>query len=463
MIRAATGVMVCVLMASASTSQPRLRPCPAGWLPSSTSAECGTIRVFENRQAKQGRQIDIAFARIRAERSPSSGAVFLLTGGPGGNGMEMAGAASMWARPLRATMDIVLFDQRGTGHSNSLECARDLQSKPGSSFGHVFPEAWIRQCRASLESKADLRQYTTDVAVDDLDDVRAALGYERINLYGGSYGTRLAQAYMRRHPEHTRAVVLDGTMPFDIKVPLTYAATAQQAFTRVVQSCASDPQCHAEHPSFSSEFDKVLANFDREAVMASVTPGPNGPTSVPMSRGDFGYAVRGILYNPGGVRSLPDMIGHAASTGDVSAFAQQYLDREMRFNRGFSMGLHLSVLCAEDVPFIQPQDVAPATSRTFLGEYLIDEYQRACAVWPKADIRPDFRQPISVSTPTLLISGYFDPVTPPEFAARIAKSLPASRTLVARQGAHGSVGFCADAAIFVLQKGTLAGMPTACR
>ena len=157
------------------------------------------------------------------------------------------------------------------------------------------------------------------------------------------------------------------------------------------------------------------------------------------------------------------MIGHAASTGDVSAFAQQYLDREMRFNRGFSMGLHLSVLCAEDVPFIQPQDVAPATSRTFLGEYLIDEYQRACAVWPKADIRPDFRQPISVSTPTLLISGYFDPVTPPEFAARIAKSLPASRTLVARQGAHGSVGFCADAAIFVLQKGTLAGMPTACR
>jgi pimeloyl-ACP methyl ester carboxylesterase len=160
---------------------------------------------------------------------------------------------------------------------------------------------------------------------------------------------------------------------------------------------------------------------------------------------------------------LPDMIEHAASTGDVSAFAQRYWERETRFNRGFSTGLHFSVLCAEDVRFIQPQDVPSATEGTFLGRYLIDEYQRACALWPIADLRPDFRQAVSVSTPTLLISGAFDPVTPPAFAARVARSLTSSRLLVASQGAHGSAGWCADAAISFLQKATFPGAPPLCR
>ena len=438
-------------MASAAAEQARVPACPPGRLP--MPAECGTIRVFENRQTKQGRKIDIAFARLRAERSPSSGAVFLLNGGPGGEGMDMAGVADGWARPLRTTMDVVLVDQRGTGRSNSLECARDLAAHPAQSFGHVFPEAWIRECRASLDAKADLRHYTTDDAVEDLEEVRAALGYERINLYGGSYGTRLAQAYLRRYPARTRSVVLDGAVPFDINIPLTYAATAQQALARVLQT----------RPGLSGDFSKLLARFDKGSVATSVTLPSGTRAPVQMTRGDFGYAVRGILYNANGVRSLPDMIAHAAATGDVAEFAQQYLEREMRFNRGFSIGLHFSVLCAEDVRFIQPQDLAAATAQTFLGRYLVDEYQRACALWPVADLRADFRRPISASTPTLLISGAFDPVTPPEFAERIAKTLSASRLVVAKQGAHGSAGWCAGAALFVLQKGTVAGAPVTCR
>ena len=448
---------------TASTPQTRLQVCPSDRVRVSTPAECGTIRVFENRRTRQGRVIDIAFARLRAERAAGNGAVFLLAGGPGSSGMSMAGLTEGWARPLRTTMDVVLVDQRGTGYSNPLRCPRDVEARPASSFGHVFPEPWIRQCRASLEPKADLRQYTTDFAADDLDDVRAALGYEQITLYGGSYGTRLAQAYMKRYAQRARAAVLDGTMPLDSKVPLTYAATSQQALDRVVEDCARTAECRTAHPALSSDFGKILARFSQGAVQTSVAAPGRPPVPVPMSRGDFGYAIRGMLYDAKGVRSLPDMIGRAAASGDISAFAQQYWERQVRFDRGFSTGLHLSVLCAEDVPFIQPQDVPAATTRTFLGEYLIDEYRRACALWPVAEIRPDFRQPVSASIPTLLISGYFDPVTPPEFAERIARSLTASRYIVARQGAHGSAGWCPAEPLFVLQKGTIVGMPGTCR
>jgi hypothetical protein len=182
-----------------------------------------------------------------------------------------------------------------------------------------------------------------------------------------------------------------------------------------------------------------------------------------MSRGDFGYAIRGILYNARGAQELPGMITRAAATGDVSEFAQRYWERQVAFSRTFSTGLHLSVLCAEDIPFIPPGDVAAAVANTFLGEYLVAEYRRACAAWPVAPVQLDFTRPVSGVVPTLLISGYFDPVTPPSFADAVAKTLSVSWHEVARQGAHGSVGFCVADALLVLQSGTLNGVTGACR
>lgn len=440
-----------------------LGPCGPQRAASYASAECGAIRVFENRRTKQGRTIDIAFARWRAETQPAAGAVFFLAGGPGGWGAGVARSAEGWASPLRATMDLVVVEQRGTWFSHALHCARDVEAQPAIGFGHIFDPAWVKACRALLERTADLRLYTTELAAEDLDEVRATLGYERISVYGESYGTRLAQTYMRRYPERTRAVVLDGAMPFDVKVPLTYASTAQDALDRVIDDCASRPACRKAHPNLRADFSRVMDRFQAGPVKTFVSPPARSPVPVLLSRGDFGYAVRGILYRQDLLRELPGWISQGAS-GELSSFAQQYWERSLAFSRTFAMGLHFSVLCAEDVALIGDDEIEAAAARTFLGRYVIDEYRAACALWPAAAVSPDFRRPVTGAVLTLVISGAFDPVTPPAFGDRIAKALSNARHLVSPVGAHGSVFGCPRAAaLHVLKTGTIAGMPDDCR
>jgi pimeloyl-ACP methyl ester carboxylesterase len=432
--------------------------------PAFASAECGTLRVFENRSTRQGRMIDIHVGRWRAHSASPAGVVMLLAGGPGSDGDGLAGAVDRWASPLRDTMDIVVVDQRGTGLSNSLFCARDVVVSPASAFGRIFDDESLRACRAQLEPVADLRQYTTDFAAEDLDDVRAALGFEQVSLYGGSYGTRLAQAYMRRFPARTRSVVLDGVMPFDIDAPLTYARTAQMALDRVIESCMASVPCRFSHPSLPANLKRVLERFNSGPVQTTVTPAGQSPETVMMSRGDFGYAVRGILYDAEGARVMPGMLRRAAVSGDLSEFAQRYWQRAVSFSRAFANGLHLSVLCGEDVGFIRPDAVSAATANTFLGTYVIDEYRRACGLWTSSPASAEFRQPLTSSIPTLLLSGHFDPVTPPEFGEQVSRTIGGSRHLVWRQGAHGSVYGCGLAsALHVLGTGTMTGMPDRCR
>ena len=428
------------------------------------TAECGAIRVFENRRSRQGRTIDVAFARWRAETQPAAGAVFFLAGGPGAGGGSVADSVHDWASPLRATLDLVVVDQRGTWFSNALHCARDIEIKPAAAFGHIFDPDWVRECRRLLERTADLRLYSTDLAAEDLDDVRAELGYERIGVYGGSYGTRLAQAYMRRFPDRTRAVVLDAALPFDVKVPLSYAAGAQGALDRVLDDCASRPICRGTYPNLRGDFTRLLDRFRDGPIATSVTDGAGATVPVRMSRGDFGYAVRGILYRPDQLNQLPGWINRAAASGNVTWFAQRYWERALTFSRTFATGLHFSILCSEDVAFISDDEIDKAAARTFLGRFVIDEYRNACALWPVAPVSAELRKPVASAVPTLLLSGAYDPVTPPAFADRIAASLTNARHLVSRTNAHGSVGGCAgSAAVHVLRTGTLTGMPDTCR
>jgi pimeloyl-ACP methyl ester carboxylesterase len=431
-----------------------LRPCGMERGRAFASAECSAIRVFENRRMKQGRTIDVAFARWRSEAQPATSAVFFLAGGPGAGGASVANDAEGWASPLRSTLDLVVVDQRGTWFSNALHCASDIEEHPASSFGHIFDPAWVRECRRLLERTADLRLYSTEFAAEDLDDVRAELGYERIGVYGGSYGTRLAQTYMRRYPDRTRAVVLDGALPFDVRGPLTYASSAQGALDHLGKS----------HPKLQAEFARVLDRFQAGPIKTFVTPPGRSPVPVLMSRGDFGYAVRGILYRPDQINQLPGWISRAAATGDLTPLAQRYWERALTFSRTFATGLHFSVLCSEDVAFIGTDEIDAAAARTFLGRYVIDEYRNACALWPVVPAPAEFRKPAAVAVPTLLLSGAYDPVTPPAFADRIAASLTNARHLVSPTAAHGSVGGCArSAALHVLRTGTLAGMPDGCR
>jgi pimeloyl-ACP methyl ester carboxylesterase len=427
------------------------------------AGECGSLRVVENRATNQGRTIDVHVMVLRSDALRAHEAVFMLAGGPGTGSTSMAPMADGWARPVRASMDVVLIDQRGTGGSHPLACVSSAESNPAAIFGHWEDVTGLQACRARLERDADLTQYTTEAAVLDTDDVRASLGYERITLFGSSYGTRLAQAYARRFPERVRALVLDGVLPFGVHAPVTFAASAQQALDRLVRRCEADPPCRATHPRLAADFARIVTRLDAGPMPATVRRAADG-VGVSMSRGDFGYAVRGMLYDWNAYETLPGFVSRAAASGDLSDFAQAYWRRHVRFDDTLALGMYLSVLCTEDVPFIRDADVAASSAGTFLGRYLVDQYRAACAVWPRGAVPPDAHIPLTAAVPTLLISGAFDPVTPPEFADRVAQALPLARRILSPFTSHGSAGACARSAVLhVLAGGTLDAMPAVCR
>jgi len=470
-------LVILVVLAGAMSSWPATFAAPQQSSPLALSAcsggrggagaECGSLTVPENRSVKGGRQIPINIIVLRATKSGGPGAkhaLFLLAGGPGQGSTAMLGTANGFLQSLRPEMDMVLMDQRGTGGSNPLSCATDIDVNPAAAFGHVRDPEVIKRCLAALQPKADLTQYTTDAAVADMEELRVRLGYDKISMYGGSYGTRIAQEYLRRHPDHTRAVVIDGVLPFDVGGPLSYAHSLDGSIDRMLANCGETPACRQATPNVAADFAAILKRFDRASVKASVRPLTGDPVTVTMTRGDFLYAVRGILYNAGAAADLPPMIAQAAATGDLSAFAQRYWARAVSMGRSIAYGMHLSVFCPEDVNALTDAQVSEATKGTRIGTYIVDEYRTACRLWPKASVAADFRTPVTARVPVLLVSGKYDPVTPPELADRVAKSLPLSRHIVVATSGHGSASACPRAAVLhVLGTGSFEGMPVVCR
>jgi pimeloyl-ACP methyl ester carboxylesterase len=442
-------------------------PPPAGPCVHATVAagiECGTLHVFENRATRQGRRIPIAYAVATAIQATEAAPVFLFAGGPGQGSTALINMANGWAAPLRETRDLVFIDQRGTGRSNPLSCSTTRLEFPEHAFGHVFDPEDVRACRATLEPRADLTLYTTAHAIEDIDDVRARLGYDRILLWGGSYGTRMAQAYARRYPARVIAMVLDGVAPFDVQMPSMYARGAQVALERVFEACRADANCAESYPSLAQDFAAILRRIREHPGPAKVRTRTGQVVDVTMSAGDFGYAVRGILYDPHVTARLPEMIHRAAVSGDLSEFAQRYWARAVSLERSLAHGLHLSVLCPEDIALLPEAEIDPRSRETFLGSYVLDEYRQACRIWPAIPSDPDSARPLDTSVPTLLLSGHFDPVTPPEFAQRVARSLPLSAHVVDAAGGHGVTGRCALAAVLhVLTTGTIDNLPVVCR
>ena len=453
-----------VLIAQGVASNPALalQPCAVPSGAQHIAAECGTLTVPENRSIKGGRTIEIAFAVLRSSAPGTRRALFMFTGGPGQPGTSMAGTATGWAGPVRADQDIVLIDQRGTGLSNPLNCPRRAASNPAAAFGHVYDPEWVKACRAGLEAQADLTQYTTINAVEDTEEIRQRLGYEKIALFGVSYGTRMAQAYLRAHPDKVSAVVIDGVVPFEGSGPLTYAKSMQQSLERVFAACAGIPECSSTSPRPAADFAALVDKVRAAPVETTVKSASGEVVKVKMNAGDLLYAIRGMLYNA--PWQMLEMVHHAAETGDVSPIAQRYLDRQARIEGTQTLGLHFSVLCPEDVNVATEQDIVKATSGTFLGRYLFDEYRGACSLWPRSeDARVD-RSPVTARVPVLLVSGFLDPVTPPELAERVAQSLPLSRTIVVPMNGHGSASGCPRAAaLHLLTKGTFEGMPEVCK
>jgi pimeloyl-ACP methyl ester carboxylesterase len=457
------------LRAAGESPKPTIALAPCDLPGVAGPARCGTLEVFENRETRSGRTIGLRVVVLPATKPPAApDPLFVLLGGPGEAAAELAADLAMEFADIRERHDIVLVDQRGTGRSHPLNC--DLVG-PGSGLqrflGDFLPLDAVRKCRTLLEKNADLRLYTTSIAMDDLDDVRSALGYGRIDLAGGSYGTRAALVYMRRHPEHVRAVVLEGVTPPTDPMPLAFPKDAQRAFDGVLSECAADPACHGAFPRLAADAAAVFSRAAAGPVPAEVLgPETGDPEKVILSRDLVGEAVRYMTYQAGTAGLLPVVI-HEAAGGNFDALATFALFARKEIVGSGSMGMYLSVTCAEDLPFIRPGEGEKAAEGTYLGDYRLRQQRAACAVWPRGAVPKDYATPVRSEAPALLIVGEWDPVTPPSLAEEAARTLPNGRVLVVPHGAHGQNGLedagCLDAleAEFI-RRGSAKGLDVSC-
>jgi pimeloyl-ACP methyl ester carboxylesterase len=239
---------------------------------------CGKLTVFENRESRSGRTIDLNVVVLPSfDPGRTEEPLFDLAGGPGVAATDAAYFYVKEGKEYRRRRDIVLVDQRGTGNSNPLKAAPQTKS-PQDYLTEMYPVEYVKTLRQSLEQKANLTQYTTSIAMDDLDDVRAWLGYDRINLIGLSYGTRAALVYMRQHTDRVRSAILVGVAPTYLKMPLHHASAAKRAMDLLLMECSGDAACHEAFPQLQRDWEDVLARLEREPVKVEYSPSDKGPT-----------------------------------------------------------------------------------------------------------------------------------------------------------------------------------------
>ena len=421
------------------------------------SVRCGRYRVWENRETKSGRTIDLGFVLADAlePNADDDSAVTWFFGGPGSS---VTGAAPflIGGNPMRQGRDLLLLDFRGVGASGPLDCGVPYPRGTRSRFGEIFPVDHIEACRDRLAERAQLDQYTTANNMDDLDELRAWLNYRTLDLNGGSYGTHEIQVFLRRHPQSARTAVLNAVSPIFQDGYLSHARGLQGALDVLIAECADDERCAAAYPDFGRTMAEVLERVQTDPPMVTVEG-----EQVPFGHGELAYALRGLLYRRSG--EVPAMVTGAAR-GEWQPLADYYLQRSSWVSDPEGeAGMHFSVICAEDISRTTQETIAQKTAGTFLGDYLIGGYARVCDVWPHAQMEPSFWDPVESEVPVLLLSGTRDPVTPPANAEAVAEHLPNSLHIVVPGGGHGAGGPCIGSIqrAFV-ESASVEGLDTSC-
>ncbi|MCB9587797.1 MAG: alpha/beta fold hydrolase [Polyangiaceae bacterium] len=428
-----------------------------------TLALCGQTSVWENRELESGRRIQLHYAVLRSySASPARDAVFFLAGGPGQSAITLAHDMAPLLESVRRERDIVFLDQRGTGQSNPLNCELADPNDPNEQFRTDFNQNKLKQCVAALD--ADTTQYTTAAAVADLEDVRKALGYERVNLIGASYGTRLALAYAREHSSSLRSMVLDGVAPPQLRLFLDFLPDGQRALDQAFDYCERNVDCNRSYPSLRQDFAALMARLEREPLIAKVQhPETGEELELTLTADAFASAVRGMLYSAEVSQLLPVVIEQVAD-GKLDALLTQAMLVSHSVQETMSLGLLLSVACAEDLPRVSDAELAEYSNQSFLPASSVTEIRKACDVWPHAIADAKAAEPVVSDVPTLLLSGELDPATPPRWADLTLDGLHQGLHLVVPGQGHGtlSVGCVPNLVSRFVRDGNTQGLDTGC-
>jgi pimeloyl-ACP methyl ester carboxylesterase len=411
----------------------------------SIAARCGTYTVPLDREHPEAGSIDLNVAVVPAlNRRSEAAPMFLLAGGPGQGAVQTyVAVAGAFAR-INRNHTIVLLDQRGTGKSSPLSCE--------------YPEAWqqptdplpaVRQATAECLSKLGqrVRFYTTSIAVRDLEEVRAALGLSQIDLYGGSYGTRVAEQYMRRYPEHIHAAILDGVVYPEALIGPDMPRDAEHALSLIVARCQHTAECNSAYPELTQDLGALLRQFGTRQTSITLNDPDSGlPRQVEFNHNFLAAGLRLLSYSSMGAALLPTLIHQGARSladdpqGTLAPLAAQTIMTTRQVNQLLANGMQYSVICSEDVPFYVPANMdRGAMERTYMGAELIDVFQEICRLWPRGPVDADLHSPLRSDVPTLLLSGEADPVTPPAAAEHLARGLTRRRHLVLSGEGHGQL------------------------
>ena len=418
-----------------------LRPCRVAFV--DNEVKCGTLNVIENRSTQQGRTIALNIVVLPAiARNKEPDPVFLFAGGPGQAATELAREALAILGGLNNKRDLVLIDQRGTGKSNGLYCRfpEDTSTEMADPAKRdALSREAIAACRNKLELIADLTQYTTTIAMADIEAVRVALGYESINLWGGSYGTRAAMEYLRRYESRVRSVVLDGVAPPSLALPESFARDAGAALDKMFAACGKDANCSKRYTGLKAGVDELLANHAKQPRNVSVTDPVTGiKREIHISRETLLTVIFSSLYIPEMAAMLPAAIGKA-KLGDYGPLAAMTAISGESAEEKIAMGMRFSVVCAEDVPRIKRGQAAVLSlpQPQPFSQMFVDLFAKGCENWPRGQMASSFDQPVKSSKPVLILSGALDPVTPPQYGEEVKRNFPNALHAIAPNIGHG--------------------------
>ena len=405
----------------------------------SIKARCATFARPIDPDEPGGDNIELRVAVVPAlSLTPEPEPFVPLAGGPGQGAVQFY---AIWANAfelVRRDRDILLVDQRGTGDSARLDCPFDDTVVEGQ-FGMEQTIEYTERCLDQLPH--DPRFFTTSVAVRDLDAVREALGYPALNLYGVSYGSRVAQHYARTFPQTTRSVVLDGVVPPQIPLGPEIAIESQRAIDQIISRCADDEACNERFPALADDFAFVRDRLESEPVIVELQdPSTGRVESIDFDRAKFNAAIRLLAYQATTIALLPLVINDAAN-GNFIPLAAQYQLTVADLSDSLALGMHNAVMCSEDAPFISGFEIDhDALAASYIGPLQLEAIETMCSIWPKGPVDESLHDPLATDLPVLLLSGDADPITPPRYAELAAESLGNSRHIIGQGQGHGQAG-----------------------
>lgn len=417
-----------------------LHPCPGfaetGTPPIVQGAECGMLAVKENPRDESSRDIHLYILRLPAISStPEVDPLFIIAGGPGQSAVQTAEHIFYTFNEVRKHRDLVFVDQRGTGKSNPLAClgTDDFVDQLSMLEHKQRLKKAVADC--VLLHGEQLEFYTTPYAVQDLEIIRKKLGYPRINLWGVSYGTRVALEYMRRFPTVIRTSVLDGVAPVAMALPWFAEEDALASLMQLNQQCSASAECRNTYGDILLKAEAVAQKLLVKPVEISAThPRTQAPLNLTINHQTFAAILRMALYSRDTAILVPLAI--------ANAYAQDYqllasliaMIEEQGELMNISHAMHYTILCNEDYPQYKARDFS--ASQQFLQLNWIATMGDICELWPSYSLPDDYFTPIVSEVPSLLLSGQRDPITPPRWAELIMPYLSKATHLIAPGGHH---------------------------